>query len=139
MNITLKTKIRYNGQEYSSVDQLPPEVRSVYEHAIAGGGNVVVKAGVAPKLVVNGRQFSSVDEMSEGEKKLYEDAMQLIRDNATAKPPPSPAGSSVPEQSRIDTKPATLDSGWLTRKQIQLIIVIAGVLLALALIVALRQ
>ena len=35
MNISLKTKIRYNGQEYTSPDALPPEIRAVYERALA--------------------------------------------------------------------------------------------------------
>jgi len=35
MKVNLKTKIKYKGQEYSSVEELPPEARSAYEKAIA--------------------------------------------------------------------------------------------------------
>ena len=34
VSITLKSKIRYNGQEYSSPAELPPEVRIAYEKAL---------------------------------------------------------------------------------------------------------
>lgn len=136
MNITLKTKIRYKGQEYSSVDQLPPEVRAVYERAMAGGGNVVVNHGTGLRLVVNGKQYPSVADMSAAEKKLYDDAMQLIRDDVSAALTTSPAESSVSTASATTPKPAAVDSGWLTKRQVQLIILVAGVLLALALVIA---
>jgi hypothetical protein len=34
VSITLKSRIRYNGQEYSSPAELPPEVRIAYEKAL---------------------------------------------------------------------------------------------------------
>ena len=34
VSITLRSKIRYNGQEYSSPAELPPEVRIAYEKAL---------------------------------------------------------------------------------------------------------
>jgi hypothetical protein len=30
-NITIKTKIRINGKEYASVDELPPDLRRAYD------------------------------------------------------------------------------------------------------------
>ena len=35
MNVKIKTKIRYKGQEYSDPNQLPPEVRAAYEKSMA--------------------------------------------------------------------------------------------------------
>ena len=32
-NISVKTKIRVNGQDYGSVNDMPPEVRQAYERA----------------------------------------------------------------------------------------------------------
>ena len=34
MKLNVKTKIRYNGQEYSDPNQLPPEVRAAYQKAM---------------------------------------------------------------------------------------------------------
>jgi len=82
MNITFKTNvrtvIRYNGREYSSVDQLPPEVRSKYETAIGKG--LAATPGAKQNILVNGEQFASVNEMPAPDRKLYEDAMALVQD-----------------------------------------------------------
>ena len=149
MNITLKTKIRCNGKEYSSVDELPPEIRSLYERAIAGGGKFAMSHSITPRLVINGQEFSSTADMSVAEKKLYDDAMQLIHDNVNAKgttttsptDPLLPANAS-PRQSEAATtnpKPAVVDSGWLTKRQIQLILLVAAVAFCLALIIGARH
>jgi hypothetical protein len=116
MNVTVKTKIRFNGNEYSSPDELPPEARSAYERAMAGGSDPTANRGITTRLVVNGQQFSSPAEMPAAERKLYDDAMQLVHDNA-------PAAATISKQS-----PA--DPGWLTKRQIQLIILEALLLTA---------
>jgi hypothetical protein len=139
MNITLKTKIRCNGKEYSSVDELPPEIRAAYERAIAGGSKLAVSHSVTPRLVVNGQQFSSVADMSAAEKKLYDDAMQLILDGAITKATMATFASGAADAPVANAKPTTIDSGWLTKRQIQLIILVAGVLVALALIIGAWQ
>jgi len=138
MNITLKTKIRYNGQEYSSPDELPPEIRSFYEQAMKGGANLLVKKSVTGRLVVNGKEISASG-MSADEKKLYDDAMQLVRDNSAADLTITDGASPSNTPSAATARPTTTDSGWLTKGQIQLIVFVAGVLLALALIVAARH
>ena len=76
MKINLKTRINYNGQEYSSVDELPPEARSAYEKAIAAEG-----ATVSTKIVFNGREYASPEQMPAAERQLYEDAMKLAHDS----------------------------------------------------------
>ena len=138
MNITLKTRIRVNGKEYSSVDELPPEIRSVYERVIANGSKLAVSHNITPRLVVDGQQFSSVADMSAAEKKLYDDAMQLIRDGVTTKVMAAPS-SGAADAPAANATPTTIDSGWLTKRQIQLIILVAGVLVALALIIGARH
>ena len=149
MNITLKTKIRCNGKEYSSVDELPPEIRALYERAIAGGGKFAMSHNITPRLVINGQEISSTADMSVAEKKLYDDAMQLIRDNAgahvtTTAAPADPLlpGTTAPRQNEATTtnpKPVAVDSGWLTKRQVQLILLVAAVVLGLALIIGARH
>ena len=63
VNLNFKTKIRYNGQEYSDPRELPPEVRVAYE-----------KANV-------GEQFESGTDMPEPERKLYDDVLGAIENN----------------------------------------------------------
>ena len=81
MNVSLKTKIRYNGQEYTNPDALPPEIRVVYERALASRAGLTANREVKTYVTINGQQFSSADELPAAEKKLYDDAMQLIRDS----------------------------------------------------------
>jgi predicted urease superfamily metal-dependent hydrolase len=79
MKINVKTRINYKGQEYSSVDELPPEVRSAYEKAVAAGsvsGNT--------KIVFNGTEYTSPEQMPAAERQLYEDAIKLAHDSGSA-------------------------------------------------------
>src|SRR2546430_16701962 len=75
MKVNLKTKIKYNGQEYSSVEELPPEARSAYEKAIAAES-----ATINTKIVFNEREYASPEQMPPAERQLYEDAMKLAQD-----------------------------------------------------------
>lgn len=75
MSITLKRKIRYNGQEYSSPSELPPEVRLAYEKALHEGH---VKTS---KFVINGQQFASEEAMPADIRRLCDDVMGVIENN----------------------------------------------------------
>jgi hypothetical protein len=75
MKINVKRKIKYKGQEYSSVEELPPEVRAAYEKAMATSG-----ASVSTKIVFNGQEYASLDQMPAAERQLYEDALKLTHD-----------------------------------------------------------
>ncbi len=79
------TRIVVNGQEYASVEEMPADVRAVYERALrlaadanAGGastGMTASGAGTAPeqvtvstvrtttRYIVNGREYGSLDEL----------------------------------------------------------------------------
>jgi hypothetical protein len=74
VSITLKSKIRYNGQEYSSPAELPPEVRIAYEKALHDGA-------VKKKFVFNGEQFANEDAMPADVRKLCDDVMGVIENN----------------------------------------------------------
>jgi len=63
-------RLVFNGREYSSVEEMPPDVRRVYEDAMASVG-ALDKAGgsggsqikITTRLEVNGKEYSSVHEM----------------------------------------------------------------------------
>lgn len=74
VSITLKGKIRYDGKEYSSPAELPPNVRLAYEKALHQGA-------VKKKFVVNGAQFDSKDAMPADVRKLCDDVMSVIENN----------------------------------------------------------
>src|SRR6202035_3774928 len=74
VGITLKSKIRYNGQEYSSPSELPAEVRAAYERAMADGA-------VSKKVVFNGQEFPSEEAMPQDVRNLCDDVMSVIESN----------------------------------------------------------
>src|SRR5438874_11555210 len=109
MKINLKTRINYNGQEYSSVDELPPEARSAYEKAIAAEG-----ATVSTKIVFNGRAYASPEQMPAAERQLYEDAMKLAHDSGGMVAARNGAGAGPPTagQRRVGTFFAAAGALW---------------------------
>jgi hypothetical protein len=144
MNISFKTKIRYNGKDFSSIDELPPEIRATYERALANRSNKLISTGtkVLTQLVVNGHEVESTKELSEDEEKIYAEAMQLLRIKSCASPDgrlnddrsnATPPGSVSPIAS-----PQAAEIGWLTPKQKKLVAIVAGLIVVAAIIIALR-
>jgi hypothetical protein len=83
MNIRFKTKIRYDGREYSDPTELPPDVRAAYDKAVA-------KSAARAKIVVNGQEFANQNEMPEDVRKLYDDVLSVIENNGEVTLPVAP-------------------------------------------------
>jgi len=146
MNISFKTKIRYNGKDFSSVDELPPEIRAIYERALANRPNRLMSTGtkVLTQLVVNGHEVESTKELSEDEQKIYADAMQLLKDSgdlgttaaqSAMATRPLPVVSEIPVTTPVS---APIETGWLTANQKKLVAIVAGLILIAAVLIALR-
>jgi len=105
MKVNLKTKIKYKGQEYSSVEELPPEARSAYEKAIAADS-----ATISTKIVFNEREYASPEQMPTAERQLYEDAMKLAHDSGRIAPAKNEASADLltPGQWRLIISLVTL-------------------------------
>ena len=101
VSITLKSKIRYNGREYSSPAELPPEVRMAYEKALHSGA-------VKKKFVFNGELFANEDAMPADVRKLCDDVMGVIENNGEVT---IPNGKSEP---------------LLTKREIAVVAIFAG-------------
>ena len=113
MSIKVKTKIRYNGQDYSDPNQLPPEVRAAYETAMRGETSARVKR----KFVVNGEEFTNEAEMPSDVRRLCEDVMSVIENNGEVTLPNSHFEDSL-----------------ITKRQLVLVVLAVGMVVALALI-----
>jgi hypothetical protein len=86
---------------------------------------------------INGHRFSSSAEMPAAERRFYDDTMQVLRDSREMKATmdtttASPCPAIIAGQSNTDT-------GLLTKRQIQLIILFAGLVFAVALMLILRH
>ena len=107
VSVTIRSKIRYNGQEYTSPAELPPEVRAAYERALHDG--VVHK-----RFVLNGHAITSEAEMRADFGKVCDDVMNVIESNGEV---------TIPNGER--TEP------WLTKKELAIIAMFAGGIIAL--------
>jgi hypothetical protein len=113
VNIRIKSRIRYNGQEYSSPRELPAEVRDAYNRALRNPAVVT-----AHKIIINGQEFAGETDLPAGQKRLYDDVLALIQDNGAVTLPD--ARSAEP---------------WLTAGQTRLVVLLAGLLVLAALVI----
>ena len=83
VKINLKTKIIYQGKEYATPEELPPEARQAYEQALAGQGtSPQVKVTTnGSKITLNGQTYNSLDEMPAEARQIYEGVMAEVDKN----------------------------------------------------------
>ncbi len=120
MGITfnVKRKFTINGVEYGSPEEMPPEVRAIYEKAAQGGATLSasgywvggVKTAKTTKITINGRIYDSIEAMPEADRKLYEQALGSLHpaESATTpdagKPAPAPLLREKPRNDRQPRK-----------------------------------
>lgn len=150
MKISFTTNV--NTKKFSSVDELPPDVRAIYDRALANGlagKSSVSTTGpkVSTRLVVNGHEVSSTEELSEAERKLYADVCQLLKDAPATTTDPAAMVTQSASADRVNLRDAagrvklphaaTDSEGWLTKKQWMLVLlVILSAAVALAIVLA---
>jgi len=82
LKFNVKAKIRVNGKEYASPEEMPAKVREAYARAI--GDTAVLRSGarLATKLnariIFNGVEYNSPGEMPVAERRLYQDTLAAI-------------------------------------------------------------
>lgn len=76
--INFQTKIKVNGKEYGSVEEVPPEHRHIVQDAMASAQNPFGHA----KLTVNGVGYDKPEDMPPDARRTYEEALQKARDIA---------------------------------------------------------
>jgi hypothetical protein len=59
LKVNINTRIRFNGQDYDSVEAMPTEARAAYEQVLAQGTRVTT----ASKIVFNGREYAGPHEL----------------------------------------------------------------------------
>jgi len=116
VNIRIKSRIRYNGQEYSSPRELPAEVRAAYNQALRNPAAVTTR-----KIIINGEEFAGETDMPAGQKRLYDDVLALIQDNGAV---------TLPDAREAEP--------WLTAGQTKLVVLLAGLLVLAALVILSR-
>ena len=138
MKISFTTKVQSNVKKFSNVAELPPDLREIYERALANGPGKSTSNGprISTRLVVNGREIEPTDKMSELEQKLCTDVLQLLKDAGTEAADHSAQALAQPA-APLASASASSETGWLTKKQQRLVLVVtllAAVALALWLV-----
>ncbi|HEY4128276.1 MAG TPA: hypothetical protein VGN70_09545 [Gammaproteobacteria bacterium] len=103
-----KRPIVVAGKRYGSIEEMPAEVRRVYDLARASQEDAETAAPV--KLVFNGKEYEGLDSMPADVRKMYQTqqvAMETYRDFSVDATTPRAAKVDAPPQQRMD-KPSFL-------------------------------
>jgi hypothetical protein len=82
VKFNLKAKIRVNGKEYASTEEMPAKIREAYARAI--GETSVLRSGARiasklnAKIIFNGVEYSSPSELPVAERRLYQDTLAAL-------------------------------------------------------------
>ena len=96
VNINVKRTFRVNGKEYSSIEELPDDIREAVRNALASrteserGADL---ATAARKIILNGKEYESIDAMPQDVRQVYETVLKAA-DTETASPAIDAAGIS---------------------------------------------
>ena len=77
VNFNVKTRIKINGREYGSPEEMPPDVRQIYEQALSKGV-VSSRVNTKSKITFNGQSYNSPDEMPEDVRRIYDSVMSAM-------------------------------------------------------------
>jgi hypothetical protein len=78
----LKAKIRVNGREYRSAEEMPARIRDAYSRAI--GETALLRSGARlatklnAKITFNGVEYTSPSEMPVTERRMYQDTLAAL-------------------------------------------------------------
>lgn len=116
VKFNFKAKIRLNGKEYASAEEMPSKIREAYARAV--GDTAVLRSGarLAAKLnariTFNGVEYNSPNEMPAEERRLYQDTLAAL----------------LPEPTVLSANDAAI----ARKKKLLLTLLLVGVLAAVA-------
>ena len=130
----LKTKININGKEYSNPEEMPPDIRQIYEQAIAKG-LVPTPGNPGQRIIVNGQSYNSPEEMPEDVRRAYDSAMVEMDKNQDGIPDAFQSGTPAGTVFPVTPPPpqsATIEPVNSTDKRLLVTLIVAGLLVLLA-------
>ena len=79
VKFNLKRKYIVNGKEYGSVEEMPANIRQIYEKAASRGTNLL--AGLEntnKKIVFNGQEYENVESMPSDVRQMYDETIKML-------------------------------------------------------------
>lgn len=109
MSVTLDVKRKFivNGKKYSSVEEMPPELREAYEKAVRSGAGVRIEkpqVRVETKIVFNGKEYGSLEAMPADVRRLYQSVMKSVE---TGQASPDLLSAALGDESTVPRLGAT--------------------------------
>ena len=152
IKLVLNTRIKFNGKEYSHTDEMPADVRQIYDRVMVAAADPTkaAAAGIhirdaSAKIIFNGREYGNPNEMPADIRQTYERMIAAVeidpvatpgapqRAGAAATSPSAPTLSGV--RSPLNLAPANVGPRASARMPVAiigiLILVIIGLLLLL--------
>jgi len=71
MTLNITRKITVNGKEYHSLDELPPDIRALYDQAMASKDKKIT----VNRIVINGHQIEHAEDMPADVRQAIEGAL----------------------------------------------------------------
>jgi len=138
VKINVKKKYIVNGKEYSSVDEMPQEIREAYEKALVRGKEINPNGAArinAGKIVFNGVEYGNEEEMPQNERQMYTTILESIgredsKSNSGLNLKINIAEKKPPGLVRMDEKPISPGSFFSVQK----IFILIGFLILLVLL-----
>jgi hypothetical protein len=106
VNRKVKTKIRFNGREYSDPSELPPKARAAYNKAMSEGA-------AKKRILVNGTESSNQSDVPGDAQKVYDDVLSVIENNGEV---------TLPGFGQSESH--------VTKRQLQFVLLVAGAVLS---------
>ena len=81
IKFNVKKKFVVNGKEYDSVEEMPADIRKIYEKAISGKAGIHhenVSSMSSGKIVFNGQEYENVESMPLDIRQMYEMIMKSV-------------------------------------------------------------
>jgi len=78
ININVKRRFKVNGKEYSSIEEMPDDIREAFEKAMASQsrtGHQANPATMQSKIIFNNMEYENIDAMTQDIRQLYKKVM----------------------------------------------------------------
>ena len=125
-----KKPIYVAGRAYDSVEEMPAEVRRVYDLAVAALHEAETQASI--KVIFNGKEYAGLDSMPEDVRRLYhtqQQSMETYRDFSIDSTTPRAAKITAPAALKMeDRQPFLMHYKW---QLLAVAVVLIGILVVL--------
>jgi hypothetical protein len=91
IKVAVKWKFKVNQKEYGSREEMPENIRHLYDKAVANSssGDCIGSAAPATKIVFDGQEYASVDRMPADVRQVFETVLMGPGDSLTPGEPES--------------------------------------------------